>query len=93
MEDKSQLDIKFIKERELFPMRWIIFIATGRSIDTGSNVDDIVEMFRYLEDNYSFVTNYTYCQQIETEVDEYVSTHFIRHRDRWNGNRPSENLA
>lgn len=79
MENESQIDIRFLKESDGCPLRWVIFMATGRKVKTGSGVDDVIEMLKYLKDNYLSVTNHSYCQRISAEVDEYVSTHFIQH--------------
>lgn len=82
MDAKSQLDIEFIKERALLPMRWVVFMATGRVISTGSGIDDVIEMLKYVKDNYSSVTDYSYCRKIAAKVSEYVNTNFIQRQGR-----------
>jgi hypothetical protein len=77
--ERSTVYIKFIKKNEYFNVGWIALVRNNIQ-NNDNRLNRILQLMKYIEENYKDITNIKYCRESDELISQYVRN---RQNEEW----------
>jgi len=72
-DNDSDISIRFLKENKVFSVGWIAVVTSeNMTIDINRAFENLSFFCDYLERNLELVTDITFCQRMDFEIEQYI---------------------
>ncbi|MBE5944105.1 MAG: hypothetical protein E7258_04200 [Lachnospiraceae bacterium] len=76
--DESEVNICFISKNKVYNVGWIAFVSNNRKECT-EKIINVKELLMYIENHYSQIVDYRFCENCNRLIDNYV----VEHQDKY----------
>lgn len=76
--DEGEINIRFLSKNKVFDVGWMAFVNNNTK-ESEEKIINVKELLKYIENHYTQVVDYQFCENCNHLIDEYV----VEHRERY----------
>lgn len=78
--DEGEINIRFLSKNKVFDVGWMAFVNNNTK-ESEEKIINVKELLKYIENHYTQVVDYQFCENCNHLIDEYVAEHRERYEE------------